>query len=262
MSNQRPLALVTGASSGIGMELARLLAADGHDLVVAARSEDGLQRLAEELRTEHGCSVRVSPHDLAAAETPRRIFEELRNEGASVEVLVNNAGFGDLADFASMDESKMLGMMQVNMVALTHLSHLFVAGMVERGSGRILNVASTAGFQPGPGMGVYYATKAYVISLTEALAKELEGTGVTATCLCPGPVTSGFQAVANLHGSRFAKFATFMEPRPVANSAYRALKKGSVMDIPGIQNRVMAQSVRFTPRAMIRSLVRFMNRAA
>ena len=257
MSENKPLALVTGASSGIGLELARLFAADGYDLVLLARSRQRLDRLAEDLAGRHAVSCRVMVKDLSEASAPREIFSELRDAGLELTALVNNAGFGDLEDFSRMSETRLLEMMQVNMAALTHLTWLFLPPMLERGSGRILNVASTAAFLPGPGMAVYYASKAYVLSFSEALSKELEGSGVTLTCLCPGPVASGFQATANMSGSRFLKFARLVDPAPVARAGYRAMCKGKAIEIPGIQNRIAAQLPRVASRAVLRSVVRY-----
>ena len=179
-------ALITGASSGLGLELARLFARDGHDLVVVARRRDHLEALATRLAAEHGVAARVIAEDLADPVAPRRIFEELQERRIDVEFLVNSAGFGTNGPFAASDLGRELAMVQVNATALMHLTHLFLPGMIARRSGRILNLGSTAGFQPGPGMAIYYATKAFVNSFTEALAYELRGTGVTATVSLSG----------------------------------------------------------------------------
>ena len=191
----RPIALVTGASAGIGTELARLLAVD-HDLVLTARRSEQLQSLAEELKRLHGTTCRVVPADLADPAAPRKLFDALAAANLTLDVLVNNGGFGDLGPFAKADLAKMLRMIQVNVTALTELTGLFLPGLLARNRGCVLNVGSIAGFQPGPFMATYYATKAYVNSFSEALHSELRGTGVTVTVLCPGPVATEFAAVA------------------------------------------------------------------
>ncbi len=251
-------ALVTGASSGIGAELCELLAADGHDLVVVARRRERLESLAARLASDHGITTTVLAKDLAAAGAAREICASLEARGLTIDVLVNNAGFGDFADVARADQTKLLDMLQVNVVALTELTRLLLPGMCQRGRGRVLNIGSTAGFFPGPGMAAYYASKAYVNSFTEALATELADTGVTATVLCPGPVATEFQSAANLEGSRFLKLAPMQTTEMVARAGYSAMKKGRVMEIPGIQYKLLPQLTRFSPRAAIRSVVRFL----
>ncbi|HZC76160.1 MAG TPA: SDR family oxidoreductase, partial [Ktedonobacterales bacterium] len=194
-------ALVTGASSGIGEELARLFARDGYDLVLVARGKTQLEALAAELRQRHGVSLTVLATDLAQPAAAQAIYDELTRAGITVDVLVNNAGYATYGSFTEIPAETELAMLQVNMAALTHLCKLFLPPMVRRGSGRVLNVASTAAFQPGPLMAAYYASKAYVLSLSEALANELRGTGVTVTALCPGPTRSGFQSRAKMEDS-------------------------------------------------------------
>jgi short-subunit dehydrogenase len=254
-TQRRPCALVTGASSGIGLELARLLAADGHDLVLVARSGRELEALADELRSRHGILARVIVKDLARPESPSELHADLQAEGVAIEALVNNAGYGVWGLFADTDRRTELDMMQVNMVALTDLTKLFLPGMLERGRGRILNVASTAAFQPGPLMAVYYATKAYVLSFSEAIAEELRGTGVTVTALCPGPTRSGFQKRADIETSRLLK-GYVMDAKAVAVEGYRAFKRGRSVIIPGVPNKLLAQSLRITPRAWVPPIVR------
>jgi uncharacterized protein len=252
-------ALVTGASNGIGLELARVLAADGHDLVLVARSKDKLEALAAELGAAHGVKVTVMVADLARPEAPTELFAACRSAGIAVDVLVNNAGYGTFGRFA--DETALLdelAMIQVNVVALTHLAKLFVPGMVARKRGRILNVASTAAFQAGPLMAVYYASKAFVLSLSEALAKELEGTGVTVTALCPGPTESGFQGVARMQDSKLVAGKKMPTSATVALAGYRAMQRGRVVYVPGLTNKILAASVRFTPRPILRSIVKSM----
>ena len=248
-------ALVTGASGGIGEELARLFAADGHDLVLLARSRDKLARLSEELGEKHGVGARVVASDLARPEAPREIFEELKGAGVTVDALVNNAGFGSYGLFAETDLKSELDLLQVNVVALTHLSKLFLPGMIARRRGYLMNVASTAAFQPGPLMAVYYASKAYVLSLTEALANECEGTGVCVSALCPGPTETGFVAAAGMAESKLFDRGP-MDARTVAEEGYRGMLAGKTIVIPGFRNALVARGVGFMPRRMVTRVVR------
>jgi uncharacterized protein len=248
-------ALVTGASGGIGEELARLFAADGHDLVLVARSRDKLARLAEELEGKHGVAASVLQADLARPESPREIFEELRGAGMTVDALVNNAGFGSYGLFAETDLQSELDLLQVNVVALTHLSKLFLPGMIARRRGYLMNVASTAAFQPGPLLAVYYASKAYVLSLSEALANECEGTGVVVSALCPGPTETGFVAAAGMGDSKLFDRAV-MDARTVAEAGYRGLLAGKTIVIPGLRNNLLARSIGFFPRNLVTKVVR------
>ncbi len=238
-------ALVTGASSGIGLELARILAAD-HDVVLAARSADKLEALAAELG-----SARVIAVDLADPAGTRKLVSEL----ADVDVLVNNAGFADWGLFADASETKLDEMVELNVGALTHLTRAYLPGMLARGTGKVLNLASTAAFQPGPLMAVYYATKAYVLSFSEALAEETRGTGVTVTALCPGPTASGFQAAAEMEDSRLVKGRKLPSAAKVAAYGVKAMQRGDVVAVPGMANKMLAASVRVSPRPMVRRLV-------
>jgi len=255
MSELKMTALVTGASGGIGLELARLFAADGHGLVLIARSRDKLSALAEELSGKHNVNARVLPADLARAEAPREIFEELRREGVSVDALVNNAGIGSYGLFAETDAKTELDLLQINVVALTHLTKLFLPQMIARRRGYVLNVASTAAFQPGPLMAVYYASKAYVLSLSEALANETSGTGVRVSALCPGPTETGFVAAAGMVESKLFD-ANVMDARSVAVEGYRGMLSGKTIVIPGFRNRLLASGYRFAPRGLITKIVR------
>lgn len=248
-------ALVTGASGGIGEELARLFAADGHDLVLVARSRDKLARLSEELGGKHGVGARVLAADLARPDAPREIFEELEGAGVAVDALVNNAGFGSYGLFAETDLRSELELLQVNVVALTHLSKLFLPGMIARRRGYVMQVASTAAFQPGPLMAVYYASKAYVLSLSEALANECEGTGVRVSALCPGPTETGFVAAAGMGDSKLFDRAV-MDARTVAVEGYRGLLAGKAVVIPGLRNNLLARSIGFFPRNLVTKVVR------
>lgn len=255
MSEQKLTALVTGASGGIGEELARLFAADGHDLVLVARSRDKLARLSAELKERHGIEARVLACDLARRETPREIFAELTADGVTVDALVNNAGVGSYGLFVETDLQAELDLLQVNVVALTHLTKLFLKGMVARRRGYVMQVASTAAFQPGPLMAVYYASKAYVLHFSEALANECEGTGVFVSALCPGPTETGFVAAAGMGDSKLFDRAV-MDARTVAVEGYRGLLKGRTIVIPGTRNRLLARSIGFFPRGLVTRVVR------
>jgi short-subunit dehydrogenase len=253
----RPIALVTGASAGIGTELARLLAVD-HDLILTARRDAPLRALAEELKRLSGTTCHIFPFDLADPNAPRQLFDTVSGAGLTVEVLVNNAGFGDLGPFARADLAKSLRMIQVNVTALTELTALFLPGLLARGRGRILNVGSIAGFQPGPLMAVYYATKAYVNSFSEALHSELRGTGVTVTVLCPGPVATEFAAVAGMQATRVFSAGQAMAARPVAVAGVHAMRAGRRLVVPGWRNRFMLFMERLAPRGVVIRAVKMM----
>jgi uncharacterized protein len=251
--------LVTGASTGIGRELALIAASKGRNVVLTARSRDRLQELARSLREKHGVGVEVVACDLTSPGAPRVLFDELQSRGVEVDRLINNAGFGGVGFFHEVPLSTTLEMLQLNVVALTELTRWFLPSMVSRRRGRILNVASTAGLQPGPMMAVYYASKAYVLSFSEAIAEELRGTGVTATALLPGPTRTEFFARAEITGSRLMRFG-MAEARGVAEAGYRGMEAGRVVVIPGFANRALALAVRVVPRFLVRRVVREINR--
>jgi short-subunit dehydrogenase len=251
MSDRRPTALITGATSGIGYELGILLAKGGHDLVLVARSHDTLEAIASEWRKTYGISVKVLPRDLSALNAADEIVQALAGERIEVDILVNNAGFGGHGPFATTNLANELQMIQVNITALTHLTKLLLPGMLARKCGRILNVSSTAAFQPGPFMAVYYASKAYVLSFTEALGEELRGSGVTVTALCPGPVKTAFQQRAGVHDTLVVRSGMSMDVKPVAAAAYAGMMRGRRIVIPGLLNRIGVQSLRIAPRALI-----------
>lgn len=252
---RRPIALVTGASRGIGAELARVFAEHGHDLAIVARSQEDLDRLAAELRAQHGVNVVVLAYDLAQREAPGRVFADLEQRSLEIDVLVNNAGFGTWGPFAETSLEDELDLIQVNIAALTHLTKLFLRPMLARQSGRILNVASTASFQPGPIMAVYCASKAYVLSFSEALANEVEGSGVTVTALCPGATESSFQERAAMHSARILR-GPMMTARAVAEAGVRGTLKGKTIVIPGAVNWLVAESVRIAPRRTVAWIAR------
>jgi short-subunit dehydrogenase len=241
-------AVVTGASSGLGLELARLLAQRGEHVVAVARRLDALEALA-------ASAPRIEPValDLATPEGRAALVERMPD----VDVLVNNAGLGAFGAFARADAEVSNQLVAVNVAALTDLTARWLPGMVERGAGRVLNVASTAAFQPGPLMAVYYASKAYVLSLTEALAEELRGTGVTATAFCPGAFESGFQGVAGLESSRLIKGRRLPTSLAMAGAALAAMDRGAVVAIPGALNRAGAFAPRLAPRPVVRRMVRW-----
>jgi len=258
MGMNNKVALITGASGGIGYELAKLFAADHYDLVLVARSAGKLGQIADELQGQHGISIKVIPLDLTAAPAPQFLFDQLQREGIAVEILVNNAGYGKFGEFAKIPLEESLAQIQLNITALSHLTKLFLAPMLERRAGRILNVASTAGFQPGPLMAVYYATKAYVISFSEALANELSGTGVTVTCLCPGATDTGFQGRAGTEKSVLFRKLRPMNAQTVALDGYRGLMAGKTLVISGFRNWLLAEATRFGPRKMVTAISRKM----
>ncbi len=257
MDTKSQTVLITGASGGIGYELAKLFARDRCNLVLVARSAEKLTQVATELQNQFGVTVRTIPLDLAAPPAPKFLFDQLRRENVPVDILINNAGFGAFGEFAVMPEEEILGQIQLNVTALTHLARLFLAPMLERRQGKIMNVASTAAFQPGPLMAVYYATKAYVLSFSEALANELRGTGVTVTCFCPGPTNTGFAKRAGTEGSRLFKQIGAMDAETVARDGYRGLMKGKTVVISGTRNWLVAESVRFAPRKMVTAVSRW-----
>lgn len=253
-------ALVTGASAGLGLELAQLFAKDGHSLVLVARRRDRLEALAKQLGEQHGVHVRVVAADLTSPKAPKAIFDELAS--VPVDFLVNNAGFGDGGAFVDRPLEKALEMVQVNITALTELTHRFLPAMIQRKRGRVLNIASTAGFQPGPYMAVYYATKAYVLHFTEALAEELQGTGVTATASCPGATATEFATVAGTANSANFKKKPVMAADVVAKGAYKAMHKGTITAVHGALNSMLVQGLRVSPRFLTRSIAAKLNKDA
>lgn len=245
---KRPVALVTGASGGIGADLARELARDGHDLVLVARNGQALERLAGELRSL-GATAFIEVIDLIGTDAVATLMERLNARGVEIDLLVNNAGYGDARLFAEADAEKLTGIATLNMTVLTQLMRAVLPAMQARRAGRILNVASTAAFQPGPGMAVYCATKAYVLSLSEAVDFELRGSGVRVLALCPGPTHTGFIAVAKAENIGLFKTALMpaMQPAEVARRGYRAFKRGKRVAIIGLINTVLARAAAFTP---------------
>jgi short-subunit dehydrogenase len=251
-------ALITGASSGFGVEFARLFARDGYNLVLVARSEGKLNDLAATLRQRHGIRVTVLPKDLTDPAAAAEIGAELDRQGIEVDALVNNAGFATYGTFSDIAPDADLDLVKVNILALTALTKRFLPGMVARRRGQILNVASTAAFQPGPLMAAYYASKAYVLFLSEGIAEEVRGSGVTVTALCPGPSRTGFQERAAMQESKLVNGRSIMDAATVARIGYQALQKGQTVVVPGLINRLMAQAPRVTPRALTLRIVKGM----
>ncbi|HEX9046037.1 MAG TPA: SDR family oxidoreductase [Verrucomicrobiae bacterium] len=246
--------LVTGASSGIGLELAKCFARDRARLVLVARTTSALETLAAQLAVEHQVEAHVLTADLAQPAAPQKIYEELQGRGIAVDVLVNNAGFGLHGGFAELPLSRQCEIIQVNVAALVALTGCFLPGMVARRHGGILNVGSVAGFLPGPNMAVYYASKAFVQSFSEALVEELRGTGVSVTNLCPGPTETNFSQRARSHRVRQAQ-AKKMSAAEVAAAGYRDFRNGKAISIPGWANKLTAAAPRWLPRFAIRRIV-------
>ncbi|MDV6374067.1 SDR family NAD(P)-dependent oxidoreductase [Deinococcus arenicola] len=251
-------ALITGASSGIGAAIARQLAARGANVILVARSEGKLRALADELSLQYDVEAEVMAADLSRPDAGKALQAQVQARGLQVDLLVNNAGFGGFSEFAQQDQAEIGEMIAVNITALTDLTRRFLPGMLERGRGRVLNVASTAAFIPGPLMAVYYATKAYVLSLSEAVNEELRGTGLSVTALCPGPVETGFQDASNLNESKLLSGATrlaMLDADEVARIGVDAMLRGQAVAVAGGINRVQVSAFRLLPRAAIPRII-------
>jgi uncharacterized protein len=249
-------ALITGASLGIGLEFARSFAAAKNNLVLVARSEAKLAALANELKTTYGITVKVIAADLSNMQEVQKVYDTCKAENISIDYLVNNAGVGEFGLFAEGNWDKTEQMIDLNMKSLTKMCRLFIPDMIARKAGKIMNVASTAAFQPGPTMAVYYATKSYVLFFSEAIYNELQGTGVSVTCLCPGATESGFQAAAAMEESNLVKGKKLPTSKEVAAFGYKAMMNNKMTVIHGFMNTLMATSVRFTPRKLVLWMVR------
>lgn len=249
-------ALITGASNGIGLELAKIHAAKGDRLVLVARNKSKLDELKLELEKTYKISVYTIGKDLSAMNASQEVFDETSKQQIQIDYLINNAGFGDFGMFVETDWNKEAQMIQLNITALTQLTKLYLKEMVKRGSGKIMNVASTAAFQSGPTMAVYYATKAYVLSFSEAIDNEVRDKGVTVTALCPGATESGFQAAAAMEESNLVKGRKLPTSKEVAEYGYESMMKGRTVAIHGFMNYLLANSVRFIPRAMVVKVTR------
>jgi short-subunit dehydrogenase len=249
-------ALITGASSGIGYEFAKILAKDCDVLVLVSRRRERLLEVKRELENSAAVSVKIIVKDLSQPGAGEDIYNELESEKISVDILINNAGVGHLGAFTEIDWRQDTDMIATNITALTHMTKLFVKGMIARKKGKIMNVASTAAFQPGPLMAVYYASKAYVLSFSEAIAYELRGTGVTVTALCPGPTATDFAKVAVMERSKLFRFKPPASASDVARYGYDAMMKGKTVAVHGVVNKIIAFSVRLSPRKYLPLIVR------
>lgn len=249
-------ALITGPSSGLGMDFARLFAADGSDLILVSRNQEKLEALATELRAGHGVAVHVIPQDLSLTGASQRVFDAVTALGLTVDVLVNNAGYGFLSHFEDVTAQTYAENILVNVSAVTELTRLFLPGMLEHKRGSILNVASTASFQPGPNAAVYFATKAYVRSLSEALSEELSGTGVTVTALCPGPTQTNFGERAHMNAAPLFRYA--VPSAPVARAGYRAMRAGRTTLVTGLGNKLLTLNAKLLPGWIVRKVTKWL----
>jgi short-subunit dehydrogenase len=248
-------ALITGASGGIGLEFARIHASKGDNLVLVARSRDKLAEVKAELESDFKVEVYNIVRDLSVKDAAAEVFNEVRNKNIFIDYLINNAGFGDFGLFAGSDWEKQEMMISLNITALVHLTRLFLPNMIERGEGKILNVASLASFQPGPTMSVYFASKAFVLSFSEAINNEVKDKGVSVTALCPGSTESNFHAVA-MGVPDLVEERNMQTAAEVAEIGYRAMMKGKPVAIPGFKNSFLAFAVRFLPREFIVKMAR------
>jgi uncharacterized protein len=249
-------ALITGASSGIGLELAKVHAAKGDNLVLVARNQAKLDELKKELEKAHSIKVFIIAKDLSQSNAALDVYNEVKQQNIQIDYLINNAGFGNFGMFVNNEWIKEEQMINLNITTLTHFSHLFLKDMVARKSGRIMNVASTAAFQSGPTMAVYYATKAYVLSFSEAIDNEVREHGVSVTALCPGATASGFQDAAAMQESKLVKGKKLPTSKEVAEYGYKAMMKGKTVAIHGTMNWILANSVRFMPRSIVVKVTR------
>jgi uncharacterized protein len=249
-------ALITGASGGIGYELAKVHAEKGDNLVLVARSKDKLDALKKDLEEEYKISVLTIIKDLSVPGSAQEVYNELKQKDIPIYYLENNAGFGDFGLFAESDWKKQEQMINLNVTALAHFTRLFLPDMIKRKGGKILNVASTASFQPGPTMSVYFASKAFVLNFSEAINNEVKDFGITVTALCPGPTRSGFQAAASMQNNKRFEENNFPTSRTVAEYGYRAMMKGKTVAIHGLKNNLLAFSVRFAPRSLVVKMAR------
>jgi short-subunit dehydrogenase len=251
-------ALITGSSNGIGYELAKVHAEKGDNLVLVARTKSKLDELKKELEEKYKIQVYSIGKDLSKAGAAKEVYDEVKQQNITVDYLINNAGFGDFGLFAESDWNKQEQMINLNITALAHLTRLFLPDMIKRKSGRILNVASTASFQPGPTMSVYFASKAFVLSFSEAINNEVAEHAITVTALCPGATHSGFQAAASMQDSKLFEGNNFPTSEEVALYGYKSMMKGKAVAIHGLKNTLMANSVRFAPRSLVVKIARKM----
>lgn len=250
-------ALITGASSGIGLEFTRIFAREKYNLIITARREQELITLKKELESRYGISVEVFAADLSKENTPEELYSFCSRNGNTIDVLVNNAGIGDYGFFHTSDWEKTATMIDLNIKSLTHLTRLFLPGFIDKKKAYILNVASTAAFQPGPLMSVYYATKHYVLAFGEAISNELNGTGVVVSTLCPGPTDSEFQSTANMQKSKLFKLFPVADSKAVAEYGYKSMIREKRVAVYGFMNKIGRFSTRLLPGSLLTSVVRF-----
>lgn len=248
-------ALITGASGGLGLSFVNLFAKDGYNIVLVARNGERLEQIKQEIEEKYNISAIVIAVDLCSEDGAQKVFDATEQAGLNIDVLVNNAGFGDFGEFHKSDVNKQIRMVDLNCIALMHLCHLYIPNMIKNGKGNILNVDSIAAFQPGPLMSVYYATKAFVLSFSQALTRELKGTGVKVTALCPGPIRTNFDATADLGESGLFKNLKVWDPDVVAAFGYKNMKKGKSLCVCGFVNKIIVFANRFAPRALVRNMV-------
>ena len=251
-----PTALITGASNGIGLELAYEHAKNGGNLILIARNSKKLEEIKSEIETKYNVKVNIISKDLSTKNAAQEVYNEVKNLNLQVDYLINNAGFGDFGMFVSTNWNKEEEMINLNITALTQFSKLFIKDMIARKNGKILNLASTASFQPGPTMAVYFATKAYVLSFSEAIANEVKEFGVTVTALCPGPTASGFQTAAAMDNAKLFKDKKLPSSKEVAIYGYNAMLKGKTVAIHGTLNYILANAIRLLPRNLVTKIIR------
>lgn len=251
-------ALITGASGGIGYEIAKIAASNNINLVLVSRNKDKLDQIRKDLKEKYQVKIWIFAHDLSNTDTLPELVDEIDNLGLEINILINNAGLGDYGKYTETSPGKEMEMLNLNILALSYLTKVFYRRMVHAGNGRILNLSSIAGFMPGPYMSVYYATKAYVQSFTEALAEEARGTGVTLTALCPGPTESNFFANASVTKiSRIKMLMSYPTAEEVAKYGFKAMMKGKTVAIHGIKNKVTVFMINFVPRKLVTLLIKW-----
>ena len=259
MYSEHKAALVTGASGGLGYEFAAILASEKHDLVLVARNEKKLNAIRDELQQAYGINVYVCPADLSEKDAAEEVFRFTEKNGLHIDILVNNAGVGDNGAFAGSDWDRQYRMVQLNVTALMQLTHCFIGPLIERGNGKILNISSVAAFCAGPHMSIYYASKAFVRSFSEAVSEEVKGSGVTVTCFCPGPTSTGFEKAASMKGGS-RMFAHAADAHEVATAGIRAMQKGKTLAYCGVFTKAVSFGSRLLPRAITRKAAAVMNR--
>lgn len=259
MSEIKQTVLITGASSGIGRECARVFAGNGFDVVLTARSENRLRFVKRKLEQEYGIAAVVIPMDLSEPDAAVTLYKKLKKQNIAVDILINSAGFGDFAGFLDSDWSRQKNMVDLNVIALIQMTYVFGMEMRKRGHGRILNLSSASALSPGPYMSVYYATKAFVLSFSQAVAKELEGTGVTVTALCPGTVKTGFEKAAGMESSHMFAFIRPVSAIDAAKGAYRAVMGGKTVKYHGMPAKLINIGTRLATRGFIRVFARKIN---